>query len=93
MTVSVGQLVRVSSYREQPENRIVRIVKVRDTQAEPILYGSAKRKRILRSRFLITVHDIKESLFRSYYDRYLECKPLNWFARLYHRIAEWWVNN
>jgi hypothetical protein len=62
-----NQLLYVSSYREQPKSRTVRVLEVRDCFLKPIQPKTALRKHMSRSRYLLTVHDLDKNEFRSYY--------------------------
>jgi hypothetical protein len=87
------KLVRITSYRGQERNRVARVVEVRDIQRQPILPKSAAYNKIERSRYLITIHDLTENVFRSYYHTYAKWEPLNRFSRLFWRLGKWFEEN
>jgi hypothetical protein len=86
----LNKLVRVTSYRGNPRNRVCRVVAVRDTiKLRPF-------KRVVpggRSRWLVTVHDLRENVYRSYYHSFLTIREVGWFRRLLYRLSQWWEDN
>lgn len=89
----VNKLIKVTSYRGMPRNRICRVVHVRDTNANAIKSRSYWRKRILRSRYLLTVHDLGLNVLRSYYHEYVKFKQLGWLRGLWARLCRWLDKN
>ena len=84
-----GKHIVVTSYRGERKNRLALVVKVRDTQVEPIAYRQFRRNKMQRSRYLITVWDTVTCEFRSYYDKYVTYRKPGLFSALY----DWWVTH
>lgn len=89
----LNKLVRVTSYRGEPRNRVARIINVRDTWDKPIRNRMYKRNLIERSRWLITIHDLNDNVFRSYYHQFLTVEQVGWFGGLLRRLFQWWEDN
>jgi hypothetical protein len=87
------KLVKITSYRGEARNRVARVVDVRNIELEPLKQKSVERKAIERSRFLITIHDLTENVFRSYYHAYMQCEPIGFFGNLAWRLKKWLEDN
>lgn len=85
-----GKLVRITSYRGEPRDRLARVVKVRDTWTEPVSRRSVHRHMIERSRYLLTVHDVERNEHRSYYHDYVTYKQQ---FSLWGWIKKLWEDN
>lgn len=84
---AVGTAIRVNAYRGEAAWDVGTVVATRDIEAKPLRRLTYFYNRIPRSQFLVTVQmdDRDENgnvVYRSYYHKYLDAKPLNWLGRL-----------
>ncbi len=72
--MQVDDIIHVQNYKGETKNRSCIVVNVRDTQVTPISFDRTyrKNKSLKRSQILITVQDMQEKCFRSYYLAYLD---------------------
>ena len=73
----VGKIVKVSSYRGGPRDRICEVKEVRDTWKKYPFLKSRMKRLITRSRWLITLYDIVRKEYRSYYHEFAEIDKLS----------------
>lgn len=86
----VDKIVVVTKYKGEDKSRRARVVAVRDTHSQPIVYNTYRQNKfLLRSRYLITVFDLDKGEFRSYYHSFVDLTVKPVYKSLWHRLFNW----